>query len=239
MVRSRAVLALILGATVAACATSPGPSEPQAEVPSSTAQITNPPDGPSPLAATAPPSAPSPTATSTPTQKASALPVPPKPSGVKLDFESEYICDAPSNPEFLCEVSGVMYTVSWKAPRATGVEIRAYGVTKCFSDDIHGAMIDGWCLREHVTLPKSELALLGKAPASKGKVTWRLKGAGYLDGNTVGDTYNPGDPFYSVVLAAYDADGEHSTFAIADVTHVCNIIESLECPDDPFWPGDD
>ena len=54
MVGSRVALAVILGAAVAACATSPGPSQPQAAVPSGSPQITNVPDRPSPVAAPSP-----------------------------------------------------------------------------------------------------------------------------------------------------------------------------------------
>src|SRR5258706_6572043 len=51
MVGSRVALAVILGAAVAACASSPGLSQPQTGVPSGRPQITNLPDGPSPVAA--------------------------------------------------------------------------------------------------------------------------------------------------------------------------------------------
>jgi hypothetical protein len=54
MVGSRVALAVILGAAVAACATSPGSSQPQAAVPSGSPQVTNLPDGPSPVAAPLP-----------------------------------------------------------------------------------------------------------------------------------------------------------------------------------------
>ncbi len=54
MVGSRVALAVILGAAVAACATSPSPSQPQAVGPSGPPRITNSPDGPSPVAAPSP-----------------------------------------------------------------------------------------------------------------------------------------------------------------------------------------
>jgi hypothetical protein len=154
---------------------------------------------------------------------------------VRFDWESESFCDP--GAEGLCEISGFKYTVSWKAPRTKGVEIGIYGITTCFDKGNDGAVIDGWCLREHTELQKSELALLAKAPASKGTVTWRMNEPGYLDGTMKGDAYYPGDRFYSVVLAAND--GRNSVLAIADVTHVCNLIESMECPDDSIWPPGD
>lgn len=222
----RAALVAGMCAMLAACAgAGPTPSDPVG--------VASPHATPSLASVTPPPTtvAATPTPEPTPTPK----PVPAKPTGVKLDYESESMCDP--SPEGLCEVSGFKYTVSWKTPRAKGVEIRVYGVTKCFGWHSDGTIIDGWCLREHTALPKSELALLAKAPASKGTVTWRMNEPGYLDGTMKGDAYYLGDPFYSVVLAAYDADGDHSIFAIGGVTHLCNVIESLECPDDSLWPG--
>ena len=54
MVGSRVALAVILGAAVAACATSAGPSRPPAAVSSDSPQITNVPDRPSPVDALSP-----------------------------------------------------------------------------------------------------------------------------------------------------------------------------------------
>jgi hypothetical protein len=229
MSRRQAALVAGMCAMLAGCAgAGPTPSDPVGVAsPHATPSLASATPSPTTVAAT-----PTPEPTPTPTPK----PVPPKPTGVKLDYESESMCD-PSG-DGLCEVSGFWYTVSWKTPRAKGIEIRVYGVTKCFGWNSDGAIIDGWCLREHTALPKSGLALLAKAPASKGKVTWRMNERGLLDGHGEGDTYYLGDRFYSVVLAAYDGDGEHSIFAIGDVTHLCNFVEALECPDDPFWPGD-
>ena len=54
MAGSRVALAVILGAAVTACATSPGPSQSQAAVPPGSPQVTNFADGPSPVAAPSP-----------------------------------------------------------------------------------------------------------------------------------------------------------------------------------------
>ncbi len=176
------------------------------------------------LATPKPTPEPTPMPTAKPTPGPTPKQTPPKPTGVTFDWESESICD--SGPEGLCEVSGFKDTVSWSAPRAKGVEIRVYGVTKCFSDDVNGAIIDGWCLREHTVLPSSMRVLLAKAPASKGSVTWRM-----YQPLTTADGSEEGDRVYSIVLAAYGADGEPSTFAIAHSTHLCDILESMECPE--------
>jgi len=222
MVGSRVALAVILGVAVVACATSPGPSQPRVAVPSGSPQITNLPDGPSPVAATATPSAPSPTPVARPTLKPTPLAVPPRPTGVKLHEESEAICG--DDPREMCAIGDSIYTVSWKAPRTKGVEIRVYGVTTCFGVDGSGRMIDGDCLRQHTEVPASVRVLLAKAPASKGKVTWRMEPA-----QSLAQTRD-GVPVYSFVLATYNAEGGHSIFAIADAGDYCTSAD-VECPD--------
>lgn len=124
-------------------------------------------------------------------------------------MESEAICG--DDPGEMCAVGDSIFRVSWEAPRTKGVEIRAYGVTTCFAEDVTGRRIDGRCLREHIALPSSVRVLLAKAAASKGKVTWRM------DPGSAGLAQTrDGVPVHSIVLAAYNADGEHSIFAIAD-----------------------
>lgn len=158
--------------------------------------------------ATASPTAP-PVATPRPTPKPTPVPVPPKPTGVKSHYESEAICG--SDPRDMCAVGDTIFKVSWEAPRTKGVEIRVYGVTTCFGKDSGGAKIDGNCLREHMALPSSLRVLLAKVPASKGRVTWRMD-----PGESGLAQTRDGVPVYSIVLAAYDANGGHSIFAIAD-----------------------
>jgi hypothetical protein len=203
-----AILAVILAACSAEVKVTP--SSPVSPSPS---------HGPSSLATVSPAPttvalmpAPSATATPTPTQK----PLPSKPTGVKFTSEEEYICDDPSNPEFLCESAGFEYTVSWKEPPTEGVEIRVYGVTTCFRTDNP----DGHCLREHTALPDGIRVLLAKGPASKGKLSfhgWPIYGTEEVCayGYGYGSDAETDPPFYSVVVAAYDASG-HSIFAIAD-----------------------
>ncbi len=209
MVASRVALAVILAVAVAACATSPSPSAPQAALPSGSPQLTNFPDGPSPVVPTARANTPSPAPTAK-TPKSTPLPVPPKPTGLKLAEEQAAECD--ENPMEMCAIGDSTFTLSWKAPRTKGVQVRVYGVTKCFGRDGDGRAIDGHCLRERTALPGSVRVLLAKAPASKGTVTWSL-GPGWEgpDGVTV----------HSIVIAAYNATGGHSIFAIADAGFDC------------------
>jgi hypothetical protein len=148
--------------------------------------------------------------------------VPPKPSGVKLHEVTEGICS--DDPGELCGIGDSTYTVTWKAPRTKGIEMRVYGATTCFGADSSGTMIDGYCLREHTALPASVRVLLAKAPASKGKVTWRMGAA-----QSLGATRD-GVPVYSFVLAAYNAEGGHSIFAIADAGDYCTSAD-VDCPD--------
>ena len=88
--------------------------------------------------------------------------------------------------------------------------------------------------------------LLAKAPASKGKVTWNMSDPGpmsaYMADTDEGDmihAHTSRDGFDSVVVAAYDREGRHSVFAIAESLHLCDLIESMECPDDASWPPGD
>ena len=197
--RNRAAAIAILCAVVAACESTAMPSV--APLPASSmpaiADATESPD--TPAVAT-------PKATRTP--KPTPLPVPPKPTGVKSHYESEAICGPDTRDT--CAVGDTIFKVSWEAPRTRGLEIRAFGVTTCFGEDSSGAKIDGHCLREHTALPSSTRVLLAKAPASKGKVTWRM-----APGQGPAETRD-GVAVYSIVLAAYNREGGHSIFAIAD-----------------------
>jgi hypothetical protein len=111
----------------------------------------------------------------------------------------------------MCAVGDTIFKASWESPRTKGVEIRVYGVTTCFGEDSNGAKIDGNCLREHIALPSSIRVLLAKVPASKGKVTWRM----YPGGRGLAETRDRVG-VYSIVLAAYNREGGHSIFVIAD-----------------------
>jgi hypothetical protein len=132
--------------------------------------------------------------------------VPPKPSGLELETPCLLDCD----PD---DLSG--YRLAWKAPRTKGVEIRVYGVTRCFrTDDTEGA-----CLRKGTELPDDIRVLLAKGPASKGVMDLDIVGIGGGDqaeeGCTQFNETEDGTRFYSIVAAAYAANGR-SVFAIAD-----------------------
>jgi hypothetical protein len=189
-----AILSLILAACSAGADSTPsgrptsssshGPSTPARMSPSPTTVT------PSPTLVATPPPTPTPTPRSTPA----------KPSGVGYGR-----CCGEGNTE-------PVSSVSWKKPRATGVEIRVYGIPVCLPREDGG---DEWCLRQGTELPADKV-LLAKAPASKGVVSWYqdededetdLCSAAMVDKN--------GTHYYSVVVGAYGANG-HSVFAIAD-----------------------
>jgi hypothetical protein len=246
-----AILSVILAACSAGVETtpsspvSPGPSR----SPTSLATVSS---IPTAVVSSATPVA-TPTPTLAPTPTPTPRPTPSKPSGVRYESESFSICD--TSGEGLCEVAGLKHSLRWKAPRTKDDQIRVYAVTECLSDDMYGATIDGWCLRDstandvygtlidgspalnHSALPSSILVLLAKGPASKGKMTWEspVDLLGYVEG----DTWNSGPKVYSIVVAAYDKAGHNSGFVIADSDHVCDLIESMECPEDSDWPPDD
>jgi hypothetical protein len=170
---------------------------------------------------------PSPTAEPTPrpTPKATPVPVPPKPSGLGYSVEdlSDYCPPAQGGGSGVatCSIDERVVTVSWKAPRMQGVEVRVYGVTKCLGTDSDGLMIDGRCLREHTALPSSAMTLLAKVPASKGKVTLSM----IPSGGGLADTAR-GKEVYSIVLAAYNSAAQHSVFAIAATQGYCGVTET-------------
>lgn len=183
-----------------------------------------------------------PTATMGPTQPPTAapreptptsLPLPPKPSGLRIHEEMEAVCD-PDDPATMCGIGDSTFTLRWKTPRMKGVEVRVYGVRTCFGADDDGRMVDGWCLREHTALPPSSRVLLAKAPASRGQVTFRLAQGPHWYATAARVEV------YAFVVAAFRADGGHSVFAIADRGPYCSVAD-VACPgeaeDDGFAPG--
>jgi hypothetical protein len=176
-------------------------------------------DAASPAVQPAPPEA-SPTQAPTPSPTPEPTPVPvAKPSGVRFDATDEGTC--PSDPQATCSIDERVVTVSWKAPRTEGVEIRVYGVTTCFGTDADGAVIDGACLREHTRLPSSALVLLGNAPASQGSATVYLQPSG----RGLADTQR-GEKVYSVVLGAFNDAGDESVLAIAATQDYCDATKA-------------
>jgi hypothetical protein len=198
-----AILAVILAACTAgveatpSSPVSPGPSH----GPSSLATVS-----PAPTAVVA---TPAPVATVTPAGTATPVPVPPKPTGVK--FRASQECLGKS-----CQRYKYSQTVTWKAPRTKGVEIRVYGVTECIAEPVHPKPgTDGPCLVKNTPLPESVRTLLATAPASAGRASWSwiAEEPGCEIWYPVGDP--PGHSYYAVVVAAYSTSG-HSIFTIAE-----------------------
>jgi hypothetical protein len=217
MAGRRATLVAILGVILVACSAEAQPTPSERASPDrsdgapSTAAVTAPPTpvvAPSPTAEATLAPEPSPMPQATPTPR----PAPPRPTGVKFDSGTFSICDDSSNPEFLCEVAGVDYTVRWKTPRSKGVQIRVYGVTVCFLLE-DGS--DERCLRKGTLLPPDTRVLLAKAPASKGTVSWSQDGFDGEDLCAAAAVDKNGTRYYSVVVQAQSATGR-SSFAIAD-----------------------
>jgi len=202
MATPRSGLLALVGIVLVACSPGAVSVKPAAE-PTGVAQITVPPATATPAVTPEPepPSVPptsTPTPTPIPTAKPTSDPVPPKPSGL----DSEYCCGLGGD--------GVS-RLSWEKPRTEGVEFRLYGVTSCLPS---GNRSVDTCLKEHVTLPGGIGILLAKGPASTGKLSWP-QGEGDGEGCVAEYLSNNGTPFYSIVVAAYNASG-HSRFAIVD-----------------------
>lgn len=152
------------------------------------------------------PRSPSTAPTLVPSPKPTPVPVPPKPTDVTFDVQAEV-----SGDESVAEIT---QTVTWRAPRGEGVEIKVYGVTECIAEpEDPSPDTSGPCLVEHTPLPASLRTLLASAPASDGVVSWTWS---QDTGCDIGLAYDPDGPiYYAVVLAAYSASG-HSIFAIAE-----------------------
>ena len=144
-------------------------------------------------------------ATPKPTQQ-TAIPVPPKPTGVKFDEQRRVGTDASSTK--------MTQTISWEAPRNADVEIKVYGVTECTARPKDPAPnTTGPCLVTGTPLPASVRTLLATAPASEGAVSWTWTGE--FECGEFDPAYDPRGPAYhAVVLAANNASG-HSIFEIA------------------------
>lgn len=214
MAASRSAVLALLGIALASCgpgAASLGP----AEQPTGVAQVTLPPVTATP--GVTPELFPHPPPSPTPKPTPKALPVPPKPTGLELSLacgwgpDGEGGCDTGTDGGFL----------TWQKPRTKGVEVRVYGVTKCFRTDAP----NGPCLREHTLVPSKIRVLLAKGPASKGGLSFpQTLFAHTKEGCEYGYRSGDGTIFYSIVAAAYNASG-HSIFAIADDGH----YDSDEC----------
>jgi hypothetical protein len=133
--------------------------------------------------------------------------VPPKPTGVKFDQDSNCL-------DTDCNRARITQTVLWRAPRTKPVEIRVYGVTECLAMPAHPEPgTGGACLVEHTALPASVRRLLATAKATAGRVSWSWKQ--WTGCEDWGVSSPPGGRSYrAIVIAAYNASG-HSIFAIA------------------------
>ena len=212
MAAPRSALVALLGITLVACGPGAGSVNPATQ-PTSVARVTLPPATAAPAVTPDPPTEP-PTPTLTP--KPTPVPVPPKPTGLKFDEESEAICD-PDDPETMCGIGDTIYTLSWKAPRTKNIEIQVYGLLECLNRPENPPDSSrGPCLVEGTKLPSSAKKLIAKAKASDGVVSWR----GDIDagGCDMAEQFiGPhGEVFYAIVLAAYNTAGKPSVFAIAD-----------------------
>jgi hypothetical protein len=211
---SRLVTTIMVGTLIAAACTStaaPTPDVTPTASPSTTITpaAASPIEVPSP-SPTATPVSPSPSATPQATAAPTSVPVPPKPTGVKF-HQKVRVTEGEDE-----SVAKVTQTVTWRAPRGKGVEIRVYGVTKCIAEPADPAPgTSGPCLVTHTPLPASVRTLLGTAPASDGVVSWTwTQVAGECGEPLV--FYDPDGPAYhAVVLAAYGTSG-HSIFAIVE-----------------------
>lgn len=106
MVASRVALAVILGAAIAACATSPGPSQPETAVPSGSPQVTNLPDGPDAVAA------PSPTAVSSGTKPATCV-APPTDIDTLIEITGSGSQDSGSDPVVCYGDAPLTFDATW------------------------------------------------------------------------------------------------------------------------------
>jgi hypothetical protein len=210
LIARQAILVAVLSVASAACAANGAPSRALIAIPvdvvgAATVRPTTT-DTTRPSATISRPTlSPSPNPKLAPT--AEPAPMAPKPAGVKFDTQAV----AGDERERYADIT---QTVSWRTPRSEDIEIRVYGVTKC-SAEPKDPLPDtsGPCLVTGTPLPASVRTLLGKAPASDGRVSWS-----WLEetGCDIGLPNDPDGPvYYAVVLAAYNASG-HSIFAIAE-----------------------
>lgn len=207
MIGSRVALAVILGASVAACATSPGPSQPMAAVPSGSPQVTSVPDVPSPSAAfqSYEPSATVAAPTAAPTPRPTPA-LPRQPTGVDMTMDGR-------DPEGAGFATEITTTITWNVPQTAETEIRVYGVNACFAKHDQDP-----CLVLGTPLPAGSLELIAEAPGRAGKVSWTWPAWDDIGGAVIGAP--DGSTYDSLVVAAYNAAG-HSTFTIVATAVWC------------------
>lgn len=227
----RTTFVLLMSAALVACSAAPA-------APSSRTPMVTAPPPTAPIATVAPSSAPaeppSPEATPMPTPmptkvpkspKPTKDPVPPKPTGVTFDVstkcvlgeDADFDCIAPDEdtaPEYI-----VTDTVTWKAPRTKGLEVRVYGITECLARPAKPKPgTGGPCVVKGTKLPAAVRTLLATAPASRGTVSWSwTQDDGgcdiYPEGWPLGDP--AGTVYVAIVVAAFNEAGP-SVYAIAE-----------------------
>ncbi len=201
MAAPRGVLLALLGIALASCGPVAASVNPATQ-PTGVARVTQPPVTAAP--GVTPELFPHPPPSLTP----KPIPVPPKPTGLELTLA----CGWGPDDEGGCDTGTDGGVLTWQKPRTKGVEVRVYGVTKCFRTDAP----NGPCLREHTLVPSKIRVLLAKGPASKGGLSFfQTLFAHTKDGCEYGYRSEDGTAFYAIVVAAYNASGP-SVFAIAD-----------------------
>lgn len=203
MASARAVLAVIVAASIGACTASVAPSPALVQTPTATTVRST-----VPSASSEATNSPTSVIPSTPGSRPNATPLgePQKPSGVSFDEARE----GEDHPQ----LTVISQTVRWAAPANEGVEIKVYGVTECIARPPDPPPdSSGHCLVRHTPLPPSVRTLLASAAASDGVASWTWTGTFDCE---IGLAYDPdGPPYHAVVLAAYSESGQ-SIFAIAE-----------------------
>jgi hypothetical protein len=201
--RLRAIVVLVAAGLVAAglvAGCSAGPVSQATSIPTTGAPAGD--ASPSPAAA---PSAgdteaPPPTEPPAPTEPAATpIDVPPKPGDPTFALVKE-------TPK-AGGGSTVEYEITWTSPAGLASQFLAYGVTECLR--YSKKYDDKPCLVKGMKIPRTSLALIGRAPgdARKMTVTWDLDEAG------------PG-PYSSILIRATNSFGD-SIFTIVQTEKVC------------------
>ncbi len=155
----------------------------------------------------APPTAAPPTvapATATPVPATpTPLQPPPAPTGVTYHEQHTPGSGAPGT---------TTYTVTWSEPLTPGVEMRVSGLTKCLSN-----VMDEPCIQRHMTLPKGTLEIIGRAPASKGSISWTWPTPEILGGALASDGTTD---YFAFLVGAYNDAGQ-SRLVIAKSATAC------------------
>jgi len=213
--RLRAIVLLVAAGLVAGC--SAGPVSLATTVPdaggasdASPSQAAEPSAGDTEAPALTEPPAPTETPALTEPPAPTEAPAPTEPAATPTDVPPK-----PGDPTFTLAKqtpkagggSTVEYEITWTSPAGLASEFLAYGVTTCLRDSkkYHAKP----CLVKGMKIPRSSLALIGRAPgdARKMTVTWDLGEAG------------PG-PYASILIRATNSFGD-SIFTIVQTENVC------------------